>query len=148
VYESLHIRPIPTGVFVIDQEGNRVDNTKVQNPIDFLPPYLLLRVLKSGLISTQEVGEVLSVSQTSARELTKEVRTQSDDIPAVPGRSGVPYSALIDALYERRTGESFAQAQKLEKALGLRKRGQRQQPTQLHVVTSNDEAEEAEEVAE
>jgi len=105
------------------------------------------RVLKSGVISTNEVGEVLGVSATRARELVKEVRTTSNDQPAVPGRTGVPYQSLVDALYERRTNDSFVQAQKLEKALGLRKRGGRPQPTQLHVVSSDEVAEEGEEAA-
>lgn len=92
------------------------------------------RVLKSGVISTQEVAEVLALSATRARELVKEVRASGDEQPAVPGRTGVPYQALIDALYERKTKESFAQAKALEKALGLRKRTR-----QLHVVATPDD---------
>lgn len=98
------------------------------------------RVTKSGVISPQEVAEVLGVSLTRARELIKEVRTGEGDDRTVYGRSGVSYSALIDALYVRRTNESFAQAQKLEKALGLRKRTR-----QLHVVPADDVAGEDEE---
>jgi hypothetical protein len=80
------------------------------------------RVIKSGLITTKEVAEVLAISEAHARKLAAEVRASSEDAPAVPGRTGVPYQTLIDALYTRKTSESFAQAQKLEKALGLRKR--------------------------
>jgi hypothetical protein len=85
------------------------------------------RVLQSGVISASEVSEVLGVSLTRAREILKGVRTPDDEKRAVHGRSGVPYQALIDSLYERKTPDSFAQAQKLEKALGLRRR-QRLQP--------------------
>jgi hypothetical protein len=92
------------------------------------------RVLKTGVISTKEVAEVLGVSATRSRELVKEVRASRDDKAALPGLTGVPYTALVDALYQRRTNDSFTQAQKLEKALGLRKRTR-----QLHVV-SNDES--------
>jgi hypothetical protein len=80
------------------------------------------RVTKSGLITAQEIAEVLAISVAHARKLAAEVRASDEDVPAVVGRKGVPYQALIDALYTRRTSESFAQAQKLEKALGLRKR--------------------------
>jgi hypothetical protein len=96
------------------------------------------RVIQSGLISNQEISEVLGVSNTRARELSKEARLFTTDHPTVHGRSGVAYQALIDALYERRSNESFAQAQKLEKALGLRKRDR-----QLHVVPSEESAVEA-----
>jgi hypothetical protein len=80
------------------------------------------RVNRSGLITAQEIAEVLAISQAHARKLMAEIRASESDQPAVPGRKGVPYQALIDALYTRRTSESFAQAQKLEKALGLRRR--------------------------
>jgi len=93
------------------------------------------RVVRSGVISIQEVAEVLGVSKTWARELVKGVRTPEGEQRAVPSRSGVsyvPYQALIDTLYERRTNDSFAQAQKLEKALGLRRRTR-----QLAVVTED-----------
>lgn len=96
------------------------------------------RVIKSGVISAQEVAEVLAISPTRARELAKEARIFTSEHPTVAGRSGVAYQALIDALYERRTNESFAQAQKLEKALGLRKRTR-----QLHVVPTGEAAEES-----
>jgi hypothetical protein len=80
------------------------------------------RVTRSGLITAQEIAEVLAISQAHARKLMAEIRASESDQPAVPGRKGVPYQTLIDALYTRRTSESFAQAQKLEKALGLRRR--------------------------
>ncbi len=80
------------------------------------------RVLTSGVISAQEVAEVLGVSVTRARELVNEVRVPDEDKRAVRGRSGVPYMALVESLYARRTNEGLAQAQKLEKALGLRRR--------------------------
>ena len=87
------------------------------------------RVLQSGIISPQEVAEALGISLTRARELTREVRTPEGEQRAVPGRTGVPYQTLIDALYMRRSKDSFAQAQKLESALGLRKKTR-----QLHAV--------------
>jgi len=87
------------------------------------------RVLQSGIISPQEVVEALGISLTRARELCKEVRTPEGEQRTVPGRSGVPYQALVDALYERRHKDSFAQAQKLERALGLKK------TRALHVVS-------------
>jgi hypothetical protein len=89
------------------------------------------RVTKSGIISMQEIAETLAISLTHARNLAREVKGEA---PSVPGRSGVPYQALIDALYERRTKDSFAQAQKLEGALGLRKKMR-----QLHVIEQTDE---------
>jgi len=80
------------------------------------------RVTKSGIISAQEVAEVLTVSMTRARELVKGVRTAEGEQRTVKGRTGVPYMALIESLYERRTPEGMTQARKLETALGLRKR--------------------------
>ena len=53
------------------------------------------RVLNSGLISVQEIAEVLGISLTHARNLAKEVKGEA---PHVHGRSGVPYQALIDGL--------------------------------------------------
>jgi hypothetical protein len=79
------------------------------------------RVLKSGLITPQEVHEVLGMSVAHARRLIAEVRASNDESSAVPGRTGVPFQSLIDALYARHTKDSFAQAQKLERALGLKK---------------------------
>ncbi len=90
------------------------------------------RVTESGVISPQEVAEVLGISLSHARNLTKGVEAPAEK---VPGRSGVAYMALIDALYEKRSRDSFAQAQKLETALGVRKKYTRQ----LHIV-SNDES--------
>jgi hypothetical protein len=80
------------------------------------------RVTQSGIVSAQEVSEVLGVSLTRAREILKGVRASDEEKRTVHGRSGVPYQALIDSLYERKTPDSFTQAQKLEKALGLRRR--------------------------
>lgn len=80
------------------------------------------RVLESGVINAHEIAEVLAISAAHARRLLAEVRASDDEPRAPMGRKGVPYQALIDALYTKRTNESFAQAQKLEKALGLRKR--------------------------
>jgi len=80
------------------------------------------RVLKSEIISAQEVAEALGISPTRARELMKGVRTPDSDGRAVKNRTGVLYVALIESLYERRTTEGTAQAKKLEAALGLRKR--------------------------
>ena len=97
------------------------------------------RVIRSGLITAQEIAEVLAISTAHARKLAADVRASDVDQPSVPGRSGVAYQALIDALYTRRTNESFAQAQKLEKALGLRKRNRQQLP-ELHVVPSENES--------
>ena len=100
------------------------------------------RVLKSGIISPQEVAEVLGISLTHARNLTREVKV---DAPAVQGRSGVPFEALIEVLYQKRSKDSFAQAKKLETALGLRKR------KGMHVVPGDElppEVEGAEETEE
>lgn len=77
------------------------------------------RVVKGGVISVQEIAEVLSISLSHARNLAKEVKAEP---PHVPGRTGVSYEALIEALYEKRSKDSFAQAQKLESALGMRKK--------------------------
>jgi|GEM_PF-5929203 len=90
------------------------------------------RVVKSGIISAQEVAEVLGVSMTRARELVKGVRTTEGEQRAVKGRTGVPHAALVDTLYHRRTPDSFAQARKLETALGMRKRAR-----SLTVVTDD-----------
>jgi hypothetical protein len=80
------------------------------------------RVLKSEIISAQELSEALAISATRARELMKGVRSAGDEQRAVKGRTGVLYTALIESLYERRTPEGAAQARKLETALGVRKR--------------------------
>jgi hypothetical protein len=48
----------------------------------------------------------------------------------------VPYQALIEAPYEKRSKDSFAQAQKLESALGLRRRSR-----QLEVVEAEPDTE-------
>jgi hypothetical protein len=80
------------------------------------------RVLKSEIISTKEAAEALGVSETRARELVKGVRISDGQQRAVKNRTGVPYEALVESLYERRTPEGLAQARKLEAALGLRKR--------------------------
>jgi hypothetical protein len=56
------------------------------------------RVLESGLLTPQEVAEVLAISPAHARRLVKEVRTP-DEETRVAGRTGVAYQALIDALY-------------------------------------------------
>lgn len=86
---------------------------------DVMP--LRQRVVESGLISPKELSEVLGIGLTHARNLAKEVRTEDGEKRAVPGRNGVPFQAQIDALYARRSKDSFAQAQKLERALGLKK---------------------------
>lgn len=125
---------------VTDAETIPTTSTRVSKAI-WSAMNLRDRVVTSGVITTQEISEVLGVSSTRARELAKEARTFSTEHPTVAGRSGVGYQALVDALYARRTNDSFAQAQKLEKALGLRKRKQ-QQPPELHVVPS-DEIEES-----
>ena len=96
------------------------------------------RVLKSEIISAQEVAEALGISPTRARELMKGVRTPDSDGRAVKNRTGVLYVALIESLYERRTTEGTAQAKKLEAALGLRKRAR-----SLTVVPDDPTADEA-----
>lgn len=83
------------------------------------------RVTQSGVITAQEIAEVLGISLSHARNLIKETGKKL----AVPGRSGVDFTALIDALYSRRTKDSFEWARKLEKTLGISKRTK-----QLHVV--------------
>ena len=85
------------------------------------------------MITAQEVAEVLGVGVAHARKLMVGVRASDDGQRAPMGRKGVPYQALVDALYARRSNESFVQAQKLEKALGLRRRNK-----QLHVVPTEE----------
>jgi hypothetical protein len=92
---------------------------------DALP--LKERVLQSGIISPQETAEVLGVKLTRGRELVGEAKTK--ETPVVPGRTGAAYQALIDSLYAKHTPDGLTHAQKLEKALGLRRRTR-----QLHVV--------------
>ncbi len=91
------------------------------------------RVLQSGLITPQEVAEVLGISLSHGRNLVKEVET---GVQRVDGRSGVSYSDLIDALYDRRTKDSYTWARKLESTLGVRKRVR-----QLQVVPDEELAE-------
>jgi hypothetical protein len=98
------------------------------------------RVIRSGLISPQEIAEVLGISLTHARNLTREVKAEA---PSVPGRTGVPYQTLIDALYDKRTRESFAQAHKLESVLGGKKRLQVLANPEDLPETETEEAQEA-----
>jgi hypothetical protein len=84
------------------------------------------RVVQSGIITPQEVAEVLDISLSHARNLTKEVESGKQ---TVQGRSGVSYMDLIEALYDRRTKDSYTWARKLETTLGVRKRAR-----QLQVV--------------
>jgi hypothetical protein len=79
------------------------------------------RVLESRFISAKEVAGILGITDSHARKLMQGVRAPDDQPRAPAGRSGVPYDALIDALYARRTPDSSAQAHKLERALGLKK---------------------------
>lgn len=77
------------------------------------------RVLQSGVITAQEVADIVGISVSHARNLLKEVPS---GLQRVEGRrSGVSYSDLIDLLYGRRTKDSFAWARRLETALGVRK---------------------------
>ncbi len=92
------------------------------------------RVLESGLISSADAAEVLKISAAHARRLIKDVRDSVGEDARIPGRTGVPYQALIDALYARKAKDSFAQAQRLESALGLRKKTRT-----LHVVPDSSE---------
>jgi len=87
------------------------------------------RVLQSGLITAAETAEVLGVGPSQARKVIKEVRDSVGEEARIPGRTGVPYQALIDALYARKTTDGVAQAKKLERALGLNK------TRALHAVT-------------
>lgn len=77
------------------------------------------RVLQSGLITPQEVADVLDISLSHARNLTKEVDSGKQ---TVDGRSGFAYTDLIDALYARRSKDSFSWARKLETTFATRKR--------------------------
>lgn len=86
------------------------------------------RVSQSGVITPQEVAEVLGISLSHARNLTKEIATQK-----VEGRSGVLPQDLIDALYASRAKNSYSWARKLESTLGVRKRVR-----QLQVVPSDE----------
>ncbi len=92
------------------------------------------RVLESALISSADAAEVLGVSVPHARKLIQDVRASDGEQPAVVGRTGVPYQALIDALYARRSKDGLAQAQKLESALGLRRK-----PRTLRIVPDTSE---------
>ncbi len=76
------------------------------------------RILQSGVITPQEVADIVGISLSHARNLTKETGEKQ----TVQGRSGVPYQELIDTLYTRRTKDSFDWARKLEQALALRKK--------------------------
>lgn len=80
------------------------------------------RITQSGLITPQEVADILAISLSHARNLAKEV----DNTQKVDGRSGVPYQELINTLYTRRTKDSFDWARKLEQTLAMRKRRQLQ----------------------
>jgi len=84
------------------------------------------RVVQSGVITPQEVAEVLEISLSHARNLMKEVESGKQ---TVRGRSGAPYLDLIDALYDRRTKDSYTWARNLESVLGVRKRGRQLQVT-------------------
>lgn len=128
-------------------DTNRAPQTTNSAPLETPPAHvsramwsalsLRERVSKSGIISAQEVAESLGVSATRARELLKGVRIPEGEQRAVKGRTGVPYMALIESLYERRTPEGLTQARKLEAALGLRKRART-----LQVVPDDQTAEE------
>jgi hypothetical protein len=80
------------------------------------------RVAQSGVIVAKEVAEVLGVSQSYARDLVREARALDDDPQTPSGRKGVTPSALIQALYDRKTATSLKQAKTLESALRQRKR--------------------------
>lgn len=124
-----------TKVVEVDESVPTVPTTRaVWNTLN-----LKERVLKSGLISYQEIAEVLSISLTHARNLAREVKA---DAPSVPGRTGVAYEALIEALYQKRSKDSFAQAQKLESALGLKKRARQLQVVETEAETPTEETEE------
>ncbi len=86
------------------------------------------RVLQSGVITPQEVAEVLGISLSHARNLTKAVENGTQK---VEGRSGVSYNDLIDSLYNQRNRNSYDWARRLELALGVRKRNR---PTQVVTV--------------
>jgi hypothetical protein len=77
------------------------------------------RILQSTVITPQEVADILGISLSHARNLTKEVASGTQK---VEGRSGVAYQELIDTLYTRRTKDSFDWARKLETTLSIRKR--------------------------
>jgi len=80
------------------------------------------RVAQSGIIVASEVAEVLSVSPSYARDLVREARVFEDDPPTPTSRKGVTPSALIQALYGRKTATSLKQAKTLESALKQRKK--------------------------
>lgn len=94
------------------------------------------RVVRSGLITAQEVHEVLGISVSHARNLIKELPTQKVD-----GRSGMSYVELIDSLYASRTKDGSARARKLEMALGVRKRSRQTQVIdEITEIVEEDEA--------
>ena len=80
------------------------------------------RVAQSGVIVASEVAEVLGVSPSYARDLVREARDLEDDPPTPTSRKGVTPSALIQALYGRKTATSLKQAKTLESALKQRKK--------------------------
>lgn len=77
------------------------------------------RVVQSRLITPQEVSDVLGISLSHARNLTKGVESGTQK---VDGRSGISYNDLIDSLYDQRNKNSYAWARKLETTLGVHKR--------------------------
>jgi hypothetical protein len=92
------------------------------------------RVTQSGVMTAQEIADVLGISVAYARNLMKEVESET---PTVHGRRGVSYNDLIDALYNRRRKDSYGWARKLESTLGVRKRSR-----PIHVVTIDEVTEE------
>jgi hypothetical protein len=83
------------------------------------------RVERSGVITPQEISDVLGISLSHARNLIKELPMKT-----VEGRRGVLYADLIDSLYERRSAENSARAKRLEIALGIRKRTKQAVPVE------------------
>jgi hypothetical protein len=75
------------------------------------------RVNQSGLITPQEIADILGISLSHARNLVKGFEKQT-----VQGRSGYPYQELIDSIYARRTKDSFDWARKLETTLKPKRR--------------------------
>jgi hypothetical protein len=109
---------LPAGVEVVESDDQPATPAKMTRAL-WQALKLPERVVQSGVITPQEVAEILEISPSHARNLTKEVESGKQ---TVQGRSGVSHMDLIDALYDRRSKDSFAWARKLESTLGVRKR--------------------------
>lgn len=96
------------------------------------------RALQSGVITPQEVAEVLDISVSHARNLIKGVESGTQKVEG--GWSGVSYNDLIAALYDQRNKNSYTWARKLETMLGVRKRVRQIQDVTAEEAETEEEA--------